>query len=204
MSEQIHEQISAFLDDELSAEESAFLVRRLSSDALARRQTVRYATIGSVLREDAVLSNSTLLRDRIHAVLDGVPVNPSAVGSASRRSGRYTRMAATAGVAGAVAVMSLLGLRALNDDLPESSRVQSATVAPGAWTEPDSYVVPGDNTRTTQVAAPPIRLTNYLMQHGNYASTLNRTSVHSHVIGKLESDPAADAADDSSTEMDAQ
>jgi negative regulator of sigma E activity len=204
MSEQIHEQISAFLDDELSAEESAFLVRRLSSDSLARRQTIRYTTIGSVLREEAVLSNSTLLRDRIHAVLDGIPVSQSAVGSASRRSGRWTRLVAAAGVAGAVAVSSLLGLRALNDDLSGPSRVQSVTVAPGAWTEPDSYVVPGDNMRSSQVAAPPIRLTNYLMQHGNYASTLNRTSVNSHVIGKLESDPAADSAEVSWTEVDAQ
>ena len=69
MSERIHEQISAFLDDELSSEESAFLVRRLTSDTLAHQQTIRYATIGSVLRDESVLANSKLLRDRVHAVL---------------------------------------------------------------------------------------------------------------------------------------
>jgi len=204
MSEQIHEQISAFLDDELSAEESAFLVRRLSSDALARRQTIRYATIGSILREESILCNSSLLRGRIHAVLDGVAVTPPAARPVSRRSARWTRMLTAASVAAGVAVVSLLGLRALNSDLAESPRVQAATAAAGAWTEPDSYVVPGDNQRSSGIAAPPIRLTNYLIQHGNYASTLNRTSVNSNIIGKLESEPVVDSQAGSASEVDSQ
>jgi len=193
MSEEIHEQISAFLDDELSSEQSAFLVRRLSSDALARQQTIRYATIGSILREEAVLSNSTLLRNRIHAVLDGAsPAHPAAR-APLRRPGRWARALAGAGVAAGVAIASLLGLRAINDDDSTASVVQSSTVAPGIWSEPDSYVVPGDNSRSGQIdpiEMPPIRLTNYLMQHGSYTSTLNRTSVHSNVIGKRDPEPA--------------
>ena len=182
MSEQIHEQISAFLDDELSSEQSAFLVRRLTSDSLARQQTIRYATIGSILREDAILSNSTVLRDRIHAVLDGALPAHTAVRTPSRRSGRWARVAAGASVAASVAVISLLGLRAINDDASGDGRTVS--VGAGAWIEPDSYVVPGENSAPSQVSAPPIRLTNYLMQHGSYTSLLNRTSVHSNVIGK--------------------
>jgi len=190
MSEEIHEQISAFLDDELSSEQSAFLVRRLTSDALARRQTIRYATIGSILREEAVLSGSTLLRDRIHAVLDGnSPVHRS-VRVRSPQTGRWARIMAGASVAAGVAVVALLGLRALNDASSGPSDVVSATVAPGAWAEPDSYVVPGENSAAPPVTAPPIRLTNYLMQHGSYASMLNRTSVHSNVIGKRDPEPA--------------
>ena len=56
MNEHIHEQISAFLDDELSSEESAFLVRRLTSDTLAHHQTIRYSAIGSVLRRESPLA----------------------------------------------------------------------------------------------------------------------------------------------------
>ena len=158
MSEQIYEQISAFLDDELSAEESAFLVRRLTSDAIARNQTIRYATIGSILREESVLPNSTILRDRIHASLDGAPVGRSALSRTARRNRQWTRMLAAASVAGFVAVMSLLGLRTLNDDVGRSPRVQTITAAPGVWAEPDSYVVPGEILQASQLAAPPIRL----------------------------------------------
>lgn len=190
MSEEIHEQISAFLDDELSSEQSAFLVRRLTSDALARRQTIRYATIGSILREDAVLSNSTILRDRIHAVLDGASLSHTSVRAPSRRPRRWTRTVAGASVAAGVAVAALVGLRAINEGTSESSDVRSATVVPGVWSEPDSYTVPGDNSQSAQITAPPIRLTNYLMQHGSYASMLNRTSVSSNVIGKRVPEPA--------------
>lgn len=204
MSEQIHEQISAFLDDELSAEESAFLVRRLASDALARQQTIRYVTIGSVMREEAILSNSSLLRDRIHAVLDGVSINQSVPRPQLRSSAQWTRRLTAAGVAAGVAVISVLGLRALNDDVSEPAGVRSATITPVGWTEPDSYVVPGDTSLSSGVVAPPIRLTNYLMQHGNYASTLNRTSVNSNIIGKLESEPATEAAAESAIEASSQ
>ena len=41
MTEQINDQISAFIDDELSPEESALLVRRFERDARARGQATR-------------------------------------------------------------------------------------------------------------------------------------------------------------------
>jgi negative regulator of sigma E activity len=191
MSEHIHEQISAFLDDELSSEESAFLVRRLASDALAHRQTVRYTTIGSVLREEAVLANSAVLRERIQAVLDGVPVSQDRSRPPSHRQARWARLIAGVGVAASVAIVAILGLRVLND--PAAPAVRSATVAPEIWSEPDSYVVPGETTQSPRVITPPIWMTNYLVQHGHYASTLNRTSVHSNVIGRREPERSSDA-----------
>ena len=50
MTESIQDQVSAFIDDELSAEECAFFVRRLERDPEARRQLIRYTTMGAVLR----------------------------------------------------------------------------------------------------------------------------------------------------------
>jgi hypothetical protein len=44
-----------------------------------------------------------------------------------------------------------------------------------------SYVVPPD-TDAPRLAYPTVRLTNYMMQHGEYASRLSRTSVHSNVV----------------------
>jgi len=106
MSEHIHEQISAFLDDELSSEESAFLVRRLSSDSIARQQTVRYSTIGSVLRDEAVLASSTLLRDRIHAVLDGATLPQLTASAPGKRPTQWVRMLAAGSVSARNAIMA--------------------------------------------------------------------------------------------------
>ena len=53
-------------------------------------------------------------------------------------------------------------------------QTRDAVVAP-------SYVVPQDTDQSRTVA--PIRLTNYLMHHGEFASGLTRTSVNSNVVG---------------------
>jgi hypothetical protein len=47
--------------------------------------------------------------------------------------------------------------------------------------EPASYVVPREVAEGRAVV-PTIRLTNYLVHHGEYASGLSRTSVHSNVV----------------------
>jgi hypothetical protein len=50
-----------------------------------------------------------------------------------------------------------------------------------------STIVPTNSAQNTRVVAPlpPIRLTNYLLHHGEYAG-LSRTSVHSTVVGSME------------------
>lgn len=200
MSEHIHEQISAFLDDELSSEESAFLVRRLTSDALAHRQTIRYAMIGSVLRDESPLANSTVLRDRIHAVLDGAPVAQGAARPQSGRQARWARMLAGASVAASVAVVALLGLRTITET--PSAPARTATNASGTWTEPNSYVVPGASAAAATVVAAPIHLTNLMIQHGPFASNLHRTAVQSNVISEPE--PESESAEQAADEVQGQ
>lgn len=190
MTEHIHEQISAFIDDELSSEESAFLVRRLTSDKFARQQTIRYAAIGSVLRADAVLANSTLLRDRIHSALDGAPPAAARRQARTAQPRRWLQVLSGAGIAAAVAMIALVGLRTINQGESIDTPVQSVSTQPNGWAEPASYVVPGDLPASGRVIAPPIRLTNYLVQHGNYASTLHRTSVNSNVVGIYQTEAA--------------
>jgi negative regulator of sigma E activity len=189
MTEHVHEQISAFLDDELSSEECAFLVRRFSSDAHARRQVIRYAAIGSALRREGMPANSNLLRERINQALDGIPSTPVRQVRAPRRSRHWTQLIAGSSIAASVAVAALFGLRTLNQS--DAAPATAATVAgpPRQWTEPTSYVVPGDSADAARVVVPPIRLTNYLVQHGNYTSTLHRNSVHSNVVGISEPEP---------------
>lgn len=206
MTEHIQEQISAFIDDELSSEECAFLVRRLGSDATARAQMVRYAAIGSVLRTEGLIASSTLLRDRVQAALDGVATAPARRMVPTRRTPplrarrRWAYSVAGAGVAASVAAVALFGLRTALEDGGAMAPVQAADgMAPsGRSAAPPSYVVPTDASGQ-RVFAPPIRLTNYLVQHGNYTSTLQRTSVHSNVVGIGKPELATAALPDAAT-----
>ncbi|HUL81124.1 MAG TPA: sigma-E factor negative regulatory protein [Gammaproteobacteria bacterium] len=188
MTEQISDQTSAFIDDELSDEESAFLLRRFERDADARNRALRYTMIGAALR-DELLPDHTLLRRRIAVALTGAPL--PAHRAPSRWRARYVRPLVGLGIAATVAVVSIMGLRALND-----ARVGGAGAALSSAPlqtradAPPSYVVPQEVADAPAVA-PAVRLTNYVVRHSEYASRLSRTSVRSNVVGAAELLPAA-------------
>jgi negative regulator of sigma E activity len=180
MTEQINDQISAFIDDELSAEECALLVRRFERDPNARTQALRYTMIGAALRGEMLELNSSVLRRRIAAALDGaVPTNER---RAPHWSARYARPLLGFGIAAAVAVAAIGTLRFMNEaSVAPSGAVGGAAQARDQVVAP-SYVVPQDATPAGPVTSP-IRLTNYLIHHSEYASGLGRASVSSNVVG---------------------
>jgi hypothetical protein len=180
MTDKINDQISAFIDDELSEQECAFLVRRFEHDSEARGQAVRYTLIGSALRNELLKPDPAILLRRISSALDGAaaPVVPAR--TARAWSPRVARPLAGLAIAAGVASIAILGLRALNDaPVPASPAVAARQAA--QVVEPASYVVPRDIGYERPVT-PTIRLTNYLVHHGEYASGLSRTSVHSNVV----------------------
>ena len=72
MSEQIRDQISAFTDDELSAEECAFLVRQLERNPASRQRVLRYSIMGAALRGELLNPDPDILRRRVRAGFAGV------------------------------------------------------------------------------------------------------------------------------------
>jgi hypothetical protein len=120
-------------------------------------------------------------------------VPPAAAGARApaRWQARFARPVVGFGIAATVAVAAIVGLRSLNDSrLPPpraaaTAPAQSPLLARESVEVPPSYVVPQEVAETRPVT-PPIRLTNYLMHHGEYASRLSRTSVHSNVVGTAE------------------
>lgn len=196
MTEQISDQISAFIDDELSDEESAFLVRRFERDADARNRAARYTMIGAALRDELVGSDHSVLRRRVAVALTGAA--PSAQQRpAARLQWRYWRPAVGVGIAATVAVAAVLGLRAVNVahvGAPSGAATPSAPLQARIGGEPPpSYVVPRETPDSPVVPAPAVRLTNYVMHHSEYASRLNRTSIHSNVVGAAELVPLTDS-----------
>ena len=187
MSEQIQDQISAFTDDELSAEECAFLVRRLERDPKTRDRVLRYSIIGAALRGELPNPDPDVLRRRVRAELDGVRALEQVRESPAVQS-RYFRPAVGLGIAASVAVAALALLNTVNSPLDTSDPApQVAGVSSGFGPEnPPSYIVPGEAAVPLSVgdtlSPPPIRLTNYLITHGQYAPGIRRTSIHTHVI----------------------
>ena len=98
MSEQIREQISAFLDGELPNSETELLLKRLTRDAELRESFGRYALIGEACRGAPQDHLSRGLTARINRAIDGEP-RPSG-GSAQRaRARRWWHPVAGAAVA---------------------------------------------------------------------------------------------------------
>ena len=69
MTEQINDQTSAFIDDELPDQESAFLLRRFERDPIARDQAVRYTMIGCALRDELLGPDPAIFRRRVAIAL---------------------------------------------------------------------------------------------------------------------------------------
>src|SRR5262245_59216582 len=115
MTDQINDQISAFIDDELSDEESAFLLRRFERDPDARNQAVRYTMIGSALRGELLGPDHSVLRRRIAVSLTGQALPAAARAATPNWTARYMRPLLGVGIAASVAVAAIVGLRQLND-----------------------------------------------------------------------------------------
>jgi negative regulator of sigma E activity len=186
MTDQINDQISAFIDDELSDEESAFLLRRFERDSDARNLAVRYTMIGSALRGELLGPDTAILRRRVSLALTGAPLT-AARPPVSRWHARYARPLIGVGIAASVAIAAIGGLRLLNDArMADGAGLTASTPEPReVIAAPASYVVPQE-VSDAPVVLPAIRLTNYLVHHGEYASGLSRTSVHSNVVGAVE------------------
>ena len=193
MTEQIKEQVSAFLDDELSTEECEFFVRRLQRDQGSRNLYMRYHAIGAAMRGEPIYTCQTRLRDQVQLAIaepvtaeqgrDVQPPEPRA------RRGTVSRSVAGTGIAAAVAAIALFVIRPDTGELGEPvqgafvAEVPAATATALERVEPPSYVVPLQ-VPAAPVVKPDVRLTGlqYLMYHGGHASSLSRTVVHSNVL----------------------
>jgi negative regulator of sigma E activity len=180
MTDQINDQISAFIDNELSADESALLVRRFERDPEARARAMRYTLIGAAMRGELLDPHPTVLRQRVAAALAGAA--PSTARARGRWQQRLARPLLGLAIAATVAVVAIGTLRSIN----EAALAPNDLVAGGAPVQPvvatDNYTVP-QGVDEARIVTPPTLLTNYLMVHGQYASGLTRTTVNSNVVG---------------------
>ena len=182
MSEQIREQVSAFLDGELPSSETELLLKRLTRDPELRQSFGRYALMGESLRGVRGASLSLGFAARVNRTIDGEPAEPVLPAATARPLRWWRPIAGTAVAAGvtAVAVVSwnqhaaAPGVTAAPRVIAQNVRL--ATVAQ----EPLSYTVP------TPAAAPamlaPARLTNYVFAHSKYSVGLGQGNLLSTLL----------------------
>ena len=175
MSEQIREQVSAFLDGELPSSETELLLKRLTRDPELRQSFGRYALIGETLRGGNGASLSLTFAARVNRTIDGEPAAPALPAARARPLRWWKPIAGTAVAAGVTAVAVVTWQqRAVAPSLTAAPRAQSVRLATVAK-EPLSYTVP------TPAAAPamlaPARLTNYVFAHSKYSVGLGQSNL---------------------------
>ena len=215
MSEQIREQVSAFLDGELPGSETELLLKRLTRDADLRESFGRYSLIGEAMRgsERSVISRG--FATRVNQAIDGetAPVAlPSTQLNVPRWWKPFAGVAVVAGVA-AVAVVALQQ-RAISPaaKLPLSAAVSTIATAPGnalsapahqidapqatvAAYEPGqtrealSYTVPPAINPDAPAVMPAGRLTNYVFAHSKYSYGLGQRGMLADLLIEDEDAP---------------
>jgi len=189
MSEQIREQVSAFLDGELPNSETELLLKRLTRDAELRESFGRYALIGEAMRGPGHGLLTKGFSGRVNLAIDGEPA--AANGPITQdRAPRWWRPLAGVAVAAGVAVVAVGALQHRAD--PRMARVMTSipamsTAALQAPREAISYTVPPGFTGVP-AAMPPARLTNYVFAHSRYSSGLDQRGVLADLL--IESEAA--------------
>ena len=197
MSEQIREQVSAFLDGELPNSETELLLKRLARDSELRDSFGRYALIGEALRGPGRLMAKGFA-GRVNFGIDGEPL-PANGHMAQYHPPRWWRPFAGAAVAAGVAVVAVVALQqravapTLRPGAPLSAQSAAAVSAPGlalvqAPREAISYTVPAASS-VAPAAMPPARLTNYVFAHSRYSSGLDQRGVLADML--IEADEQA-------------
>ncbi len=191
MSEQIREQVSAFLDGELPDTETELLLKRLTRDGELRESFGRYALIGEALRGSGSQMLTRGFASRVNLAIDGEPAQAPAHAPAAGTS-RWWRPLAGVTVAAGVAAVAIVALqqRAISPRLNAAATTAQNVAAPlptvagnstpvqggGPQHEALSYTVPATSTEAPSSLVP-ARLTNYVFAHSKYSSGLGQRGV---------------------------
>jgi len=194
MSEQIREQISAFLDGELPNSETELLLKRLTRDAELRESFGRYALMGECVRGGSGTRLSKGFAARVNRAIDGEPAVAD-IEPKGRRAPVWWRPFAGAAVAAGVAAVAVVALqqRAIAPTLrpsPITMAQNGAVPAAAGAREAISYTVP-PIVSAAPAAMPAARLTNYVFAHSKYSSVLGQNDVLNDLLSNSEAGDAA-------------
>jgi sigma-E factor negative regulatory protein RseA len=204
MNEPILEQVSAFLDGELPANETELLLKRLSRDAELRGAFGRFCAYGEAARDGGRSLVSRDFADRVNRAIDGEPHVDA--GRAIVDTPRvWWRPLAGAALAASVAAAAVIALqhRTRPDSAPAptmaaatqpaTARTPQLAANTARASESLSYTTPVLAHRYRGVL-PATRLTNYVVAHSEVSSPLGRRNVLSGLVAEEDTDLASPQA----------
>jgi sigma-E factor negative regulatory protein RseA len=171
MSESLNEQVSACVDGESDASETALLLRRLSQDDSLRTRWARYHLISDALKNNLPEQPSLTLANRIHQAV-AQETTPQRRFSAAR----LLKPAAGFAIAASVAALAVFAVRSLPTATVPAQTQQLASVA-AAPQYPRDQGTRWDRTQP-EVAA---RLNAYMLNHSGHAETAGMQAVIPYV-----------------------
>ncbi len=176
MSDKLHEQLSALVDDELPRAEQSLLLERLSRDADLRLRLGRYQLVKDVLANRIAMQPDMLFSDRVMQALEAEqryqqgPVVPLR---------RWAKPIAGVAVAASVALVAVVSVQSLSTQETQPQPLAGATMANPPTALVATQPAPS-STALERVAvgqwnrqAPQVRdrLNGYLVQHNEYAAS---------------------------------
>lgn len=196
----LDEQLSAWLDDELPAQELELLASRLARSPEHRARAARYGLIGSTLRSGqagppAVGLAALQVSARVSAVLDSLDAPLASPGV--RRTARLLPYAAAAGVALlAIALVPMFPLPSGLGTPPSTGPAVPPASVPATLMPVRAQSLMADRVGTPgQSSLSPRRLTSYLVYHGEYAGVLSAKLTDSHIVNNRAYAVATQTAD---------
>ncbi len=171
MKDEIREQVSAWLDDELNELERPLLLSRLQRDEPLRESVDRYQLIGEVMR-GAGQAESLGVAERVQAALadesefhiDEAPIEPSYKAAPEGWGKKFAGFAVAASVA-IVALYATTSVRTVDNETVPPVAVNAASV-PAA-----EITVVSDGQWDRIDPAIDKRLTGYLVNHSEYSAS---------------------------------
>ena len=161
MTEKLHEQISALVDDELAAAEQALLIKRLEGDVTLRNNLLRYQLISDSLQNHLPRKIDPGFNIGVQLALQddpGVPAGPS-------RLARLFKPVAGLAIAASVAVVAVLSLQSVRQEGP--AVIATAPVTP-ASAGPDVAPLLANTPVYSSTAVQGLDV--YLANHNEYAA----------------------------------
>jgi sigma-E factor negative regulatory protein RseA len=197
MSEQIREQVSAFLDGELPNSETELLLKRLTRDGVLRESFGRYALIGEAIRGASRAYLTQGFAGRVNLAIDGEPISAGGHVAQNRTPRWWWGFAGTAVAAGVAAVAVVAfhqradapGLRPAGPLTAQTALPVQSAAAPR---EAISYTVPAASAASSVAA--PARLTNYVFAHSKYSSGLDQRGVMADLLIEADQQPVIEEA----------
>lgn len=173
MTDDINQQISSLLDNELDQKEVRHTLDLLQEDVALRNRWDRYNLIGDAMRGEAVRFSAASIADRVQARLEQESVDFSNVQAfPAARTGRFParwyKSAGGAALAASVAVVTVLSFPQFTGVSPEPGR---AVVAEQPMPDPAPYLVQS-STRWKNLSEPKVesKLNSFLIDHNEFAA----------------------------------